>query len=1312
MMAATGIGHFVLAIVTSPLHNELLRDHVLSHSRSPGSIDNAETETKKKEPATASSSCFLLEESVIRRVWGIALLMLLPMCAATVYAQNATTSLRGVIKDPSGAVVPGATITLLNNATGQSLTATSKGDGEYGLQQIPPAKYDISVDAKGFGTQTKEAELLVNQPATIDFSLTLQANSVVVNVTAEAQTLNTTDASLGDSMNNATIQALPSETRNIPDLLSLQPGVFYLPVVGDPAMQDSRSGAVNGGRSDQGNITLDGVDDNDQENGFAFTGVLRETQDSIEEFRVTTGNANADAGRSSGAQVSLLTKSGTNKYHGAAYEFFRPSFTVANDFFNKQAELNSNEPNIPGKLIRNIFGADVGGPIIKDKLFFFGNYEGTRIAENTQVGQTTPTAPYQQGIIQYTGDTASGSTVNQSITPGQVTALDIANGCDVCNTAAYTPGPGPDPYAQAYFKALPTANGLNLGDGLNEGSYSFSSPNPRTQNTAIARIDYTLSDKHRIFARGNLQKDTTLGVENFPGQGPSYSLIDNTKGMTFGETWSISPAMVNDVRYGYIRQGYGNLGIGVGDYTDFRFLSTLTAETRDTTVSVPVNNIVDNFNWTKGKHSIEIGGNWRLVHENRNSTNDSFNSGTSNPYWLTGAPPDPSTLGLDPVDSGFSNSYGIAYANLVGTIPQVTDQYNYKVTSSTSGTLLSDGAFVDRHFKDNEFEYYVQDSWHPFPSLTLTFGLRHTILQTPYETKGQQVTPTIDTHAWFTQRETAAVQGQVYEPNLYFAPSGPSYGKPGYWPKSKDNLAPRFAVAYSPDTKTSIRAGFGIFYDHYGQGLINTFDQNGAFGLSGAISNAAGQQGYDTSPRFTSQRSLPASISSGPFPSPVTYPYAPAIYPQNGSFAITWGIDDKLKTPYSESIDFSVQRQLPSGFTLETAYVGRLGRHLLQSLDLAEPVDYTDPAGGGDYYTAGAELSALVDKNGGNPDAPVPTIPYFEHVFPFMAGTSTVGPSATQGIYSNEWAPYRAQYGATTSLSDIDFYCYYGCPTGYQSHFWQNQFSSLYALSTIGMSYYNAAQVTLRHPMSHGLDTDISYTYSRSIDMGSDAERSTEFSTTTAAGNSSIINTWRPYLNRGLSDFNTKHLLTTDFVYQLPFGRGAKYAGGVNEVTDLFIGGWQLSGILRATSGLPFSLFEPGWTTDWQIESYGVVTGKVKMRRHFDQNGNPQFFDNAAAINSGIATGSPVRLPYPGETGERNNFFGDGYFDLDNGLTKSWKLSELGTLKFAWEVYNVTNTVRFDPESIGSGLTGGNLGIASSELTVPRRMQFSLRYDF
>lgn len=1253
-----------------------------------------------------------------RRCFAVtALVFSLVFLAGTSIAQIATTSLRGVIRDPSGAVVPDAKITLTNAANGQTLSATSNGAGEYAFTQIPPAHYTINVSATGFGDQKKTAELIVDQPAAIDFAMSVQSAAQVVNVSAEAQTLNTTDASLGGSMDNALIQALPSETRNVPDLLSLEPGVLYLPTMGASESNpggDSRSGAVNGIRSDQGNVTVDGVDDNDQVFGYAFTGVLRETQDSVEEFRVATSNTNSDEGRSAGAQVSLITKSGTNKFHGGAYEYNRPTITVSNNWFVKQAELNSGDPNTPPKLIRNIFGGAVGGPIIRDKLFFFGNYEGNRQAEDQVVTQTVPTASYQAGTITFPGG---------SFSPAQVTALDApcAAPGGACNTAQYPHGPGPNPNALAYFKSMPAANGTTAGDGLNTGSFTFASPHPITLNTSIGRIDWTPNEKQRIFVRGGLQKDTQGYAEQFPGQPPSQNFEDNTKGIIGGDTWSISPNMVNDIRFGYIRQANSLSGLGKTDFVDFRFMASPTAETRTTIQSVPVTNIIDNFSWTKGRHTWQVGGNWRLVHQNRESDANSYSNASTNPYWLGGNPP-----GL--AASGFGNSYVIAYNNLVGNVPSVTDQFNYKVASASSASLLADGAPISRHFKSNEYEWYVQDAWRVTPKLIITLGLRQSLLQTPWETSGQQVAPTIDTHTWFEQRESAALAGQIYEPNLYFAPTGPFYGKPGFWAKAKDNFAPRLALAYTVNDKTTIRLGAGIYYDHYGESLVNAFDQHGAYGISSSIGNPAGQTNSENAPRFVNRTTLP--FVAGTAPQTATFPYAPP----TGGFAITWGLDSKLKTPYTEAFNLSVQHQFAKGWTVEADYVGNMGRHLLQSLDLTEPVDYVDPGGGGDYYTNGGALSRLVDQNGGDPTASVQPIKYFEDLFPWMANFDYAGQSATQAIYSDEWAPFRSNLGATTALSDLDFFCFsgsegvnYPCPANFQSRFWQGQFSSLYALSSIGMSYYNAAQLVVRHPFSHGLQMDLAWTFSKSIDYGSDAERSTEFTTSGSGGSfSDILNTWKPYLNRGVSDFDARQLLTVDAVYQLPFGKGRTFLSDAHGITNVLVGGWDLSGINRTTSALPFSLFEPGWTTDWQIESYGVVTAPVKMRRHFDCNGNPQFFATpggtcdapGSGINGGIPTGSPVRLPYPGEAGERNNFRGDGYFDIDTGLNKTFQIREYGTLKFAWETYNATNTVRFDPAAIGSGLTSGTLGIASPGtnnpglLVEPRRMQFSLRFDF
>jgi hypothetical protein len=1241
---------------------------------------------------------------VKRSLWGWVLFCtLVPLSLA--FGQSASTSLRGIVKDPSGALVPGAKVTLVDSAKGSTFSATSGSTGLYVFAQIPPAHYTITVSAQGFGDQTKTAELLVNQPATIDFTMTVQTSTVTVDVSAAAQTLNTTDATLGDSIANEQIQAMPMDGRDPIGLLSLQPGVLYygetIGLADKTAASgvDSRQGAVSGSRSDQGNVTLDGVDDNDQVNGFAFNGVLRSTMDSTEEFRVTTSNSNADAGRSSGAQISLVTKSGTNKFHGALYEYHRPSNTVANDWFIKEQQISSGEPNRPTKYIVNTFGGSVGGPVFKDKLFFFYNYEGQRLATNQTVSAITPSASFLSGQLGYYA--ADGSTV--MLTPANIAQLDAA--CTACST------PGVDQAMLSYLGTEPAATVLSGGDGINNGSYNFSSPAPSRLNTNIGKIDYTPNSKHHFFVRGNLQKDVAAGAQNLPGQPASSFLEDNTKGLAFGHTFSPTSNLVNDLRYAYIRQGYSSAGIGDGDYVYVRFYTQPTAQTRSSIVNVPVNTIDDNLSWTKGNHTVAVGGNWRMVQNNTSNNTNSYSGANTNPSYLSAkGKPDPTTLGSGflAVDPGYATSFDYAYATITGLVAEQDAVANYVVSSPTSADLQPDGSFIARHFKSNEFEYFVQDSWRVRPNLTLTFGLRHTILQTPYETKGQEIAPTVNTHEWYLARGEAAAKGQVYEPDLFFTPVGKANGKQAYWPKQKFNIAPRVSIVYAPDTKTSIRAGFGMYFDHYGEALTNRFSTLGSFGLSSQFQSAANTVNYTTAPRFTGPHDMPG-LPVPAAPTTQAYPYAVP----DGTFGINWGIDNQVKTPYVEAFNLSVQRELPGGFLVDAAYVGRLGRHLFQQLDLAEPVNYNDPQGAGDYFTAGTQMSKITDQLGGaygdyahNTLVHIPTIQYFEDVFPQMQNLDYVGETATDTIYNYEWAPQRYSYGETGALYDIDFGCYYGCPNG--SLFWNQQFSSLIALSSMGMSYYNAAQLTIRHPERHGLTTDFSYTYSRSIDMGSDAERA-------ATSYGAIQNVWNPALSRGVSDFDTTHNVTADWSYQLPLGTGKALLANSGKAGNAIWGGWQWAGLGRWTSGLPFSLIEPGWTTNWELQAWAVQTAPVKLRKH-TEGGLPQVFDNVNAISEGVTAGTPIRLPYPGEAGQRNQFRGDGVFDIDSSLTKSWDVTERARLKFAWEVYNVTNSIRFDAgaSTFGNALTYPALGVYGSRLgnKTFRRMQFGLRLDF
>src|SRR5579864_2352441 len=318
--------------------------------------------------------------------------------SSLLWGQSSTTSVRGTVSDPQGAVLVGADVTLSNPATGFTESKKTDRDGVFQFLQIPPGTYGLTVTAAGFATlEEKNLVLLVNLPATANVTMRLKAEIATVEVQSQDVQVNTQDATIGNAFGTSQIAALPFEGRDPTQILSLQPGVTYVGTNVDQN-QDSRGGSVSGARSDQTNITLDGIDDNDQVKGYAFQGALRSTLDSLQEFRVTTSGANADQGRSSGAQVALVTKGGTNHVHGSVYEYNRNNVGYANDWFNKQAELQSGLPNTPGQLIRNTFGATFGGPIRKDRVFFFLAYEGQRTRENVQVTRVVPSDNLRKGF--------------------------------------------------------------------------------------------------------------------------------------------------------------------------------------------------------------------------------------------------------------------------------------------------------------------------------------------------------------------------------------------------------------------------------------------------------------------------------------------------------------------------------------------------------------------------------------------------------------------------------------------------------------------------------------------------------------------------------------------------------------------------------------------------------------------------------------------------------------------------------------------------------------------------------------------------
>jgi hypothetical protein len=1245
-------------------------------------------------------------------------------------AQTSTTSVRGTISDPKGAVVPNATVTVTNVATGMSRTVSSSSLGAYQVLQLPPGEYTISVTAPGFGkVEAKNVRLLVATPGTVDFSLKVAEATTTVEVTGETPMVNTQDATLGSAFNSQQVTSLPMEGRDPVSILSLQPGVTW---VGNNVNQtyDSRGGAVNGARSDQSNVTLDGIDNNDQVSGYAFQGALRPTLDSLQEFRVTTSSANADAGRSSGAQVVLVTKSGTNAFHGSIYEYNRPTVTTANDWFNKKSQLDAGLQNRPGKLIRNTFGAAVGGPIIKDKLFFFATYEGQRSAETTQVTRTVPSMALRNGIIQYydTGDNVV------SLTPAQFASMDP--NCSGNGTCPW--GPGADPNVLAVLNSYPQPNALNAGDGLNYQGYTFAAPTPSSLNTYIAKLDWNASNNNHIFIRGNLQNDTFVpsspdAAAQFPGQPPNESDSATNKGVAVGWTSVLRPTLVNNFRYGFIRQGLGFKGLQTAPVVYFRGLDTPTGYTTTHTVKVPVHNFADDVTWTKGTHTIQFGGTWRLVTDDRTSNRTSYFFASTNPSWTdnaaianTGGSLDPAAFGFPTVSDSFQQAYDLSAATLAGIVPEVDSSYN----RDKQGNIIPQGTPISRQFRANEMEFYVQDSWRMRPNLTITAGVRYTLLQPPYERNGLQASPTMSLNDYFNRRKAAMEQGQTYDPLITADLSGQANGKPPLWEWDHGDIAPRFAFAWSPEfgkdgflhrlvggnSKTVIRGGYGMYYDHFGQGIISTFDTQGAFGLTTLLTNSAGIQSVDTAPRFTGINDIPSSLiipgPAGPFP------FTPPTDPNLGGFAITWGLDNKLKTPYAHVFNLSLERELPAGFLLEASYVGRVGHRLLQEEDLAMPLDIRDPASGMDYFTAATDLAKMYDA--GTDINSVAPMPYWENLFPAAAGLSSVqtegcapgtpptNVTATQAMY-DLFACFRGN--ETTALFVADLYCYPACSTLGPYAYYAKQYSSLYAWRSIGNSSYNGAQLSLRH-RGKGLQFDFNYTFSKSIDVGSNAERISLFEGFGFA--SQIINSWSPKQLRAVSDFDARHQINANWVWDVPVGRGKRWGSGFNSVAEALIGGWEFSGLMRYTSPLPFTV-EPGlgfWSTNWELTSAAVVAGtRPRTGLRIDANGIPNvFLDPSTAA-------SAFRFAYPGESGQRNNLRGPGFFGLDAGLSKTWKLREGMDLKFSWEAFNIFNHPSFDVGSFqyvgNNSFTGGSsFGELTQTASKPRSMQFALRLSF
>jgi hypothetical protein len=1240
------------------------------------------------------------------------LAVLMPL--ASIGFSQSTTSLRGVVTDAQSGVIAGTVITLTDSEKGVSRQVVTDAVGAYAFLQMSPGTYTLKAEKPGFSRATRDGiKLLVNTPASLDLQLAIGNTSETVNVTAEAAATNTVDASVGNPFSERQVRQLPLETRNVVELLSLQPGV-------------TPTGEVMGARRDQNNITLDGADVNNNQNsglqvqnsntftgGFqgsnangavinsGFNAVLPIPLDSVQEFRVTVAGEGPNQGRSSGGQVALVTKSGSNQFHGSLYEFNRNTDTAANTWFNNRSGV----PREP--LVRNQFGASAGGKIIRDRLFYFFNYEQRTDASGVAVARAVATDTMRQGILTFR--LADGST--QSLSPSEIRLVDpLHQGVN-----------------QAMLKVLnsyPTGNDPTFGEdgGLNFSGFRYNAPSHRDDRALVGKIDYHIDSagKHTVSVRGTLADNTDDQIlAQFPGQAPASTLRDNSKGLAAQYTAILKPNLINVFNFGYTRFGQAYSG-ATGPVLFQTALDPLqNPYARPMGQRLPTLNPTDDLTWIKGKHTITTGINLRFINNNTASDANSFaryGYGATELIGL-GADIDNAVIAYIQQRSGNPNAQladPTSVANGMGAILGIVNDNFHTDFFGSNGNPQPQGTLQLRAFVERDYATYLGDTYRVNRSLTLNFGVRYENFRPPYESHGIQVTSTVPLTTYFAQRDFLQSQGvpQNAMPNaiLQWGLNGPVNGKPTWWNPYNKAFAPRFGLAYAPTDHDGIigkmfgksgvfRVGAGMAYDRYGSDLITQYDQYGSIGLA-TQSNFPDSYSFSTSPRFT------GGAPGVPANAPETFPFTPPnIASISGAFE---GIAPNLKPPYSYLLNASFAREIPGKMTIEVGYTGRLSHRLLMEGDVYTPLEYFKDPKSGITWEQNANIvrklfdsgitPAMVQKN----PSLIPNLPFVEDIWPGLKNVDFTG-SASANYFNCVYNDYGGSFldclhavDRNTTSSYVNGKCLsvYGCYT-----FFPLQGSSMPTWMNAGTAAFHSLTFSLRRSFSRGFSFDFNYAWSHSIDLGSAAE--------SGAGpqGAAIQNIFNTKEFRGSSDFDIRHNISANFLYELPVGKNKMLFSSAPGWVNQIVGGWQVSSVIRYRSALPTTVAgDLAYNANYWLNSLAVMNNPVKTGVQIDQNGIPSIFANTSASSS-------FEDELPGHSGTRAALRLAPFFNTDLTLAKSFKLPWEGQrVQFRAEAFNAFNNVNFTNPSLSllAPLTFGEF----QSVMPARTMQFALRYEF
>lgn len=1213
----------------------------------------------------------------------------------SIFAQGTTSRFTGTVTDSAGAAIPEAKVVLTNEGTNVSLNTVTGGGGGYTFDLILPGTYTITVERQGFKRFVSTGNVVnINQPATVNVALSAGGIEETVTVKSAVEEVQTsTSGNVGSTIEQRTVESLPivgTRGRNPLDLLIYQPGI----VVGSNAGGGVH---VHGSRDRAFNFTLDGIDINESTTGGGNFTPLRTNPDSIQEFQVVTSNFTAELGRSSGAQVTLVTRSGTNDLRGNIFEYYQTPRFIANEF-------EFNLLDIPRRqFVQHIFGGSVGGPLVnpgfgegtpifevlRDRAFFFVNLQFLRASETRLAQRTVYTQEARNGNFRYVKNgrnfaagssdasvDASGNPVFPNC-PGTTPTSPCIATYDIANNPT---GVGLDPQLLGLINSTPLPNDFGRGDGLNTAGFNFVAPSSEKQYDFTTRLDFKVNNSNQFYVRYAQGEQNTLsdivngGLQPFPGSPGLVDTIRQPKNLAVNYRSVLSPRIVNEFIYGINDFSFTfetpqpdpglpfifNLVTDVG--TNFSYNAR----------SFKTHQFVDNLTFDLSPHTIKAGINLRFGRQ--------FDDRSS----VGGAGIEPTVFFSRFVNSDFSAfnlpDSGIDSSDFTRLRNQINDLLGRVGTITQAFVATPDGnSFAPAGTRYNftsyypEYDFYVQDTWKFRPNLTFDLGLRYEAKLSP-SSKGLPILRpdqplTVDASP---TNNVSFVEGNIFENDL-------------------NNFSPSIGVAWDPfkDGKTSVRANYRLSYDRFPTFVFaSSIFENTPGNNIGVFNTSFGENGgllRDGLPTLT-----PSST-----PNDLRQPEA------FGTGGLTV-IDPDLVFPEIHQFFVGVQREVGLGSVLEINYIAKRGEHLFGGYDSNQVnLSATDPRCGSQTF-----LQAFTQAQ----DAANATSP--NCLASLLVGGPANGSSlAFRDQFGAELSPDQNAVASVARELSLDGGSDALTAKGFSPFFFKKypQFSGvLNVLDSNDISRYQGLEIILKRRIRDGIGFQIGYTLSKSEDTRSfDPTFSTVSRGAFQSASSTPFDINNRELNFAPSDFDRRHVFQATYIFELPFGRERRFLSDIPKALDFVIGGWQLAGTFLLASGRPFTVYSGRNTFSDVVSSPANCDGCPRDLGSLIQETGTTYFFSAEQRDL-------FSIPTPGELGNtgRNYFIGPRQFQTDASLSKKFRFTERYSFDLRIDAQNLTNTPTFGLP-IATVSSGSFLGqIRDNVLSFARRIQFSGRFNF